>query len=163
LTLDAKTLVSAADAIKESSAREERSRGVKRYFGECVSVYRPLRIPLQDVESLSVDDVHGKLTAAREAMRTSEALRDAYRQYERLTVRGDKAFVAEELCVAGASVNREAYELEKGTLDGAQATQRWAANELTTLTPALERFEQAASLRLACALSLARRGPEAAD
>ncbi|HKE84988.1 MAG TPA: M48 family metalloprotease [Vicinamibacterales bacterium] len=163
LTLDAKTLVGTADAIKESSARQERSSGVKRYFGECVSVYRPLRVPFTDVESLSLDDVHGKLAAAREAMPTSEALRDAYRQYERLTVRADKAFVAEELCVAGASVSCEEYELDKGTLDGAEATQRWAANELTTLTPALERFEQAASLRLACALSLALRGPEAAD
>jgi len=163
LTVDAKTLVGTADAINESNAREERSRAVKRYFDECVSIYRPLRIA--DVDSSPVDEVRAKLAAAREAMGTSDpALRDSYRQWERLTVRADKAFVAEELCVAGASVvDCEEYELEKGTLDDAQATQRWAANELTTLTPALERFEQAASLRLACALSLVRQEPEAAD
>ena len=89
------------------------------------------------------------------------AVAEAYRAFESLSVRADRAFYAEEVWQAGLRVAEpNQFELATRSLDDAQATQQWAAAQQRELAPALDRYDRAASTRLACGLALvARRVP----
>lgn len=160
LDLDAVALVGLGDAVKKSRRREEGQQAVAEFFGDRLSVYRPLGLPLADTERLEEADLRAALILERDAMAASPGdLANRCRRFESLALRRDKAFCAEELLTAGITIanSEEDFELAEATLAGAASTAAWALEQQQLDAPALERFETAAARRLACGIALAAR------
>jgi len=153
------TLVATDAAIRETSSREENQRAVEQLFGDRVSGHRPLCISIEEYASYPTPDLIAVSESVRATMAAApESLSEAYRRYEWLALRQTSAFAAEAALNAGfTSVDAASFDLAQGTLEDAVSTQAWALEQQRELAPVLERFEVAASRRLASGLSLAGR------
>ena len=159
IEVDAASLVSREDVARLDAERRARVAAMRAFFGDRVSVGRPLQISLVDFSRLSTHELQTRGASARAEMFASDvAAPEAYRAFESLSVRADRAFYAEEVWQAGLRVvEPNQFELATGSLDDAEATQQWAAGQQRELAPALDRYDRAASTRLACGLALAVR------
>jgi len=145
------------ELARDGDERRQSAAAISRFFKECRGVRRPLQLPLLEVAALTVAELESRLRDAREAFGDPGSEQaDAYRRFDWLGMRMDKAWCAEELWQAGLKVvTPDQFELASGTLEDAQSTHAWAAAEQRALLPTLDRLDAAASMRLACGLRLA--------
>ncbi len=154
LSLGAVTLVNTTAALRASRAREENFTAIRRFFDERYSPHRPLHLPVRELEALGARELGARLASARDAMTAAAAdVTPRYAEFDALEIKRQMAFAAGELLAAGfESVNADDFDLADGTPAG-EADER-ALNRQRDLAPALEAFEAAAAIRLACALVL---------
>jgi Zn-dependent protease with chaperone function len=158
LDLSAVTFVGANQLIEESEHRAEQELRRRAFFQERLSVHRPLRLPLSDVEALDNEQVRQQAIEMRGVMEASDPeLATQYRQYEDLALKRAKALSAEERLAAGAAIRREQFGLSDSTFESATSMQAWAQEQQCNVALALDAFESAAARRLACGLILAAR------
>ncbi|HEY7187857.1 MAG TPA: M48 family metalloprotease [Vicinamibacterales bacterium] len=157
IAIESTRLGTSEELARDGDERRERASAIARFFKECCGVRRPLLLPLHDVGALTLDELESRLRDARQAFGDPGSEQaDAYRRFDWLGMRMDKAFCAEELWQAGLKVvTPDQFELASGTLEDAQSTHAWAAAEQHALLPTLDRLDAAASMRLACCLRLA--------
>ena len=158
LRLEALTLVDTDDALRDSRNREENLIAFQRFFGGRCSVYRPLLLPVRELEPLSTAELRVQWTAARDAMSvTGAGLTERYAKFNTLEEARVKAFAAQELLAAGfTAVNAEDFGLPEGNAAAASSNVKRAIEQQRAHSPALEAFETAAVRRLACGLLLQR-------
>jgi Zn-dependent protease with chaperone function len=166
LGLDVGTVafVETAAAIRESRSRAEESEAIERVFDNCLSVWRPLRLPTNELEPLDESALHAELMAARAVMASAvETARPQFERFNSLEGRRGDAYAAQELFMAGFStVKHEEFGLTAPTV-GAAATAEQEAIELQQqLDSSLAGFEAAAGRRLACGALLSRRAVDGA-
>ena len=164
LDLRGVALVGASEVIRDGEQRDEDRESLRRVFLERVSECRPLRLPLDDVRPLDDAALRAALTSARVTMAASEDdLAERYRRFEQLAIRRDKAFCAEQLLLAGIAIPPGSFELAEATVSAAESAQTWAAGQQQQSAPALQRFEDAAARRLACAARLDAKWSQSSD
>jgi Zn-dependent protease with chaperone function len=157
--IDSRDLAQSNDLMREGEQRRARASAVKQFFDGRLSVRRPLRVPLPEVEGQPASVLAAMRDEAATAMRAADARSSkAHTRFEWLAIRADKSFCAEEALRAGLSnLDPDQFDLATSTLQDAQDTQKWAHDEQQALTGALDGFDRAASTRLACTLALATR------
>jgi Zn-dependent protease with chaperone function len=155
LGLDVATLalIDTDAAVRESRTREENLTAIRRFFGECFSPWRPLRLPAYEAAPPGADELGAESAAAREAMATAGAkAATAYAEFDALETKHQQAFAANQLLIAGfTAVDAADFGLAEGTEQAAIAAAEGAVARQQALAPALEAFEAAAIRRLSCA------------
>lgn len=158
LDLSAVTLVGASQIIEESQHRAEHEQERAAFFDRRVSLQRPLRLPLADIEALDDAQLRQQLADARAVMDARDPeLAQQYRHYEELASKRSAALTAEERLAAGADIRAGDFGLSDSTFESATAMQAWAQEQQRLIAPSLDAFENAAVRRLACGLILAAR------
>jgi Zn-dependent protease with chaperone function len=163
LPLASATLVDTGVAVAASENRQKSYESSQTFFGEQVSVLRPVRLPMAAVESLTAPELLHKVREARDAMSQRDEKRIAlYRQYETFDRKLALAQAAQALFEAGFKhVVPADFELAQSTLACANETAAFARMQLRQLEPALQRIDDASTTRLACALTLLLRTEDA--
>lgn len=160
LSLDSLTLVDTNDAMHQSRRREESLNALQAFFDGRLSAYRPLQLPVADLEGLATGQLRAELERQRETMQSGapQSVRDAYTEFSDLEVKRLKAGLAQDLLSGGfTTVRPEDFDLAVGTSAAATAADEQALTRQRVLAPALEAFERAATRHLACAVLLRRR------
>jgi len=159
------TFVDTDAAIRESRSREEESAAIGRFFDECFSVWRPLHLPMNELQSLDEAALRAELAAARQTMTSGvDEVKTKFAAFNAFEGRRGDAYAAQELFVAGFStVNHQDFGLSAPTIAAATAAEEDAAQEQRELGTSLEQFETAAGRRLACGVLLSRDGEGAED
>jgi Zn-dependent protease with chaperone function len=161
LCLEGATLLETERVAQETHDREKRHEAIKQFFGGRISIDRPLRIAIADLEPLSAEELRILCRSARDRMAAMHAaLADQYRSFEVLQHKQELAFSALEVLSAGFSIARPAdFGLTEGGLDVVMATQASVMKEQQALAPVLDAFEQVAARRLSGCLCLLRQLP----
>jgi Zn-dependent protease with chaperone function len=156
VSLESLTLVDTEAAVTASRDREDNQRSAEAFFGDRMSVYRPLRLSLPTGQECASPNIIPDLEATR---RTMDALGTVvaamYRRFESLEQTRNLAATALELLDAGfTKVIPADFELTDGTREDAQATASRAVEQQEEMAPDLLRFETAACSRLSYGLAL---------
>ena len=160
------TLVDAEVANDERVRRQALRTAFTTVFGDYVSVWRPVHLPLSELENLPDAQLMAALIDARKDMtRDREVVAEHYRQYDAHGERRIKAIAAEEFLLSGGTIQDVGTmpELAEPSIQHAQETQAWATAQQNDHNAALRRFEDAAGRRLGCAVLLADRANANAD
>ena len=158
LDLGVVTFVGVNELIEESQHRAEQEISRRAFFQERLSVHRPFRLPLSDVDALDDEQVRQQAIEMRGVMEAGDSeLAQQYRHYEELALKRAKALSAEERLSAGGAIRGEEFGLSGSTFESATSMQAWAQEEQRKMAPALDAFESAVARRLACGLILAAR------
>ncbi len=158
LDLGSASLVDTEEAFNATRDRDEKARMVQSFFGDRLSIFRPLRVELPGDGANSPADLAAALLDARTWM-ASEAGRveEQYRTFESLEHDRQLALAAREIIASGfPKVEPEGFNLTIGTAADAEAAAARAASQQKTLSAALTQFETMATRRIACALALLR-------
>jgi Zn-dependent protease with chaperone function len=155
ITLDEIRMTTTDEALRQHQESEQKEAAAEAFFNHRVSVTRPLRLPIEEVETLATEALRRAADEAQSAATQSSTKQDDYRRFEHLQHRRDLAFCAEQLFVAGMrTVDAEQFSLAEPTLAGAQSIQSWAVQEQAAIGPQLDAFEALSARRLACGLML---------
>jgi hypothetical protein len=159
LDLATTTLMATDRAVQASRDRESQQQSAEAFFGERLSVLRPLAIRVDELHASSDQALVAELCRARQAMESSDKrLAEKYRLFESLQVTVWQSSCAEELLQAGfAAFDPEGFDLPEGTLQAAEAAAKSAIEQQADLEPILTKFEAAAMQRLGCACALGDR------
>jgi hypothetical protein len=160
------TLVDAEVAHDERVRRQALRTACTTVFGNYVSVWRPVHLPLTELENLPDAQLMAAAIEARmEMTRDPDAVAEHYRQYDAHGERRIKAVAAEEFLLSGGTIQDVGTmkELAEPSIESAQETQAWATAQQNDHNAALRRFEDAAGRRLACAVLLADRGSASSE
>jgi len=156
LSLDSATLVDTEVAVTASLNRQKHVESLQTFFGEHVSLLRPLHVRLQGIESLTAAELIQKLLEVRRTMSQSAGKGTApYREYEEFDRKLALAQTAQALFESGfTQVEAADFELTQGTWPGANEAAASAGMQLRRLEPFVQRLDSVAAARLACALTL---------
>jgi Zn-dependent protease with chaperone function len=160
LDTDAVTLVDAHSAHDKRLRRGARRAAFSSFFGRCFSVWRPLHLPLAEIERLADAQLLASAYEARAAMASTVGdVAEHYRQFEVHSERRIAAVAAEEFLLSGGTIRDvgDASELAEPSVESAQQTQAWASAQQNDHNAALRRFEDAVGRRLACGAVLTDR------
>ena len=167
LSVDLETMsfVNTEQAVQASQTREKGHRSTHTFYGDSVSLLRPIRItwPVAPVGALPL--TAASAAAARDAMTAAVPdVAQSYRLMEALEEARTLAAAAEELLQCGFSrVNASDFKLTDGTMQDAQATSARVVRQQQELLPKLEKFEALAAERLSLGLTLALQMTESAS
>ena len=161
LSLEGLTLVDTDAALHESRTREANVTAIQRFFGEGWSPHRPPHIRVHEVAALGPGELRTRLAAARDEMQAAAAgVTSRYAEFDALEAKRRMAFAAGELLAAGFdAVDAADFDLAEGTAAAAATADEQALDRQRDLAPALEAFEAAAAVRLACALVVLSNSP----
>jgi Zn-dependent protease with chaperone function len=156
VSLESLTLVETEAAVSASRDREGNQRSAEAFFGDRMSVYRPLRLSLPGEFECTSLSIISDLKAARRTMHALGAgVAAMYRRFESLEQTRNLAVTALELLDAGfTKVIPADFELTDGTREDAQATASRAVEQQEDMSRDLLRFETAACNRLSYGLAL---------
>ena len=165
IDVGALTFVDTDAAIRESRSREAESAAIGQFFDECFSLWRPLHLPLNELQSLDGAALRAELAAARQAMASAVTeLKPRFATFNAFEGRRGDAYAAQELFMAGfPTVNHEEFGLSAPTVAAATAAEEEAAQQQTELGASLDPLEAAAGRRLACGVLLSRDGGEGVE
>ncbi|HEY7501251.1 MAG TPA: M48 family metallopeptidase [Vicinamibacterales bacterium] len=157
INLDAASLVDTEAALLATHDRDDIQRAAQAFFGDRLSVLRPLRVDPPD-GAYTIAELVAAIDAARAAMASEEGrVAEKYRGYDSLEHNRQLALTAHALIESGfAKVVPDGFNLAQGTSEEAEAAAARAVSQQERLAPALARFEGIATRRLACALALLR-------
>ena len=155
LSLESATLVDTDVAVAAGLVRQKGYEAARTFFGEHVSLLRPVPSRLPGLESLTATELIDKLLEARRAMSANATSLEPYRKFEEFDRKLTLAQAAQLLLESGFSTVPAAdFGLPEGTRAGADETEGFAITQLRSLEPAVQRLDDIAATRLACALAL---------
>jgi Zn-dependent protease with chaperone function len=160
------TLVDAHSAHDTRLRRGARRAAFSTVFGRCFSVWRPLRLPLAELEPLTDAELLASARDARAVMAgKTDEVAEHYRQFEWHSERRIKAVAAEEFLLSGGTLHDVGgeSELAEPSVESAQHTQAWAAAQQNAHDAALSGFEDVVGRRLACGAVLTDRASDSRE
>ena len=159
LDVDGLALVDTTAALTESRQRAEHFNAIETFFGDRFTSYRPLRVTVDHLQSLSRRELQAEWAAAASAMAaTGQEVTRGYEEFDRLEVKRQQAFAAGELFAAGfQSVRTADFDLAEGTATAAASEERTAIERQNALASTLEPFETKAACRLSCGVAFIRQ------
>jgi Zn-dependent protease with chaperone function len=155
LDLASASIVNSEAALEATKERDDTQRAAQTFFGDRLTVLRPLRLAPADGDQTSAALV-AALHDARTAMASDEGrVAEKYRGFESLEHNRQLALTAQALIESGfAKVVPEGFNLTVGSSEDASEAAARAIVQQNRLAPHLDRFEAIAMRRLASSLAL---------